>query len=76
MAGVIRNRKTGAARDITGTLTITDDVNGVFTWTYSETDVAEAGDFDVQFIASWSTGATPAKTFLSSWRVRTSILVP
>lgn len=76
VTGAIRSRKTGTARAITGTLTVTDAASGVFTWAYSEADVADAGDFDVQFTAAYSAGVTPAKTFVAAWRVRGSIEVP
>lgn len=74
--GVIRSRATGSARVIAGTLSVTDAMGGVFTWEYAAADVADAGLFDVQFVASYSSGLTPAKTFVSVWTVRESLEVP
>lgn len=76
LSGIIRSRATGSARVIAGTLSITDATGGVFTWEYDAADVVDAGLFDVQFVASYSSGLTPAKTFVSVWAVRESLEVP
>ena len=67
LTGRIRDTKTDVARDIDGTLTITDAVNGIFTWTYGALDVGTAGDFIVQFTAT--AGGQTDKTYLEKWRV-------
>lgn len=44
----------GDTTAITGTLTVTDAANGVFTWAYSAADVGTVGRFMVQFKATYS----------------------
>ncbi len=62
----------GEITAIDGTLAPVDAANGVFSWTYGEDDVAEAGEFRVQFVAS-ALGASD-KTFLEHWVVERAIL--
>ena len=69
LTGKIRDRATGTTRAIAGTLTVTDGAAGVFRWDYHANDVATAGAFDVQFVAAFASGQTPAKTFLAQWTV-------
>lgn len=57
---------------VTGTLTVTDGPNRRFYWAYSVADVANSGWFSVQFRADNPGGQTPAKTYISEWRVRPS----
>lgn len=59
----------GTVRAITGTLTVTDGPGGVFRWDLSAADVADVGEFLVQFSAAFGSGQTPAITFLTAWRV-------
>lgn len=73
LTGTIRNRATNAARPIAGTLTVTDGPAGAFRWDYAAGDVAEAGEFDVQFTAAYAAGATPARTFVERWRVAAAL---
>lgn len=68
LTGKIRDYA-GVVRDITGTLTLTTPATGVFTWAYSAVDVAEAGQFLVQFTASFGSSPTPAKTIAATWNV-------
>lgn len=72
ITGIIKNKQTLETRAITGTLTVTDGENGVFTWAYGTADVADAGVFQVQFSAAFIAEPTPAKTFLTDWEVKTS----
>ena len=69
ITGRIRDRNTGTARAIAGTLTVIDGAGGVFRWDYAAADVATAGSYDVQFTAAFVAGATPAKTFVTQWTV-------
>ena len=69
LSGFIRNRRTRSTRAIDGTLTVSDAVAGVFVWAYGSTDVSEAGSFDVQFVASFGSDPTPAKTKSIFWQV-------
>lgn len=59
----------GVTRAITGTLTVTDAEAGVFRWDLSAADVADAGRLQVQFVATFGSGQTPAKTFTTEWKV-------
>lgn len=77
ISGVIRNRASGAARLVAGDLDITQATHGIFTWTYDEADVADAGQFDVQFTAAWDAPAlSPARTFTATWTVHEALTVP
>ena len=69
LTGRIRDRATGTARAIAGTLTVVDGVAGQFRWDYAAADVVAAGSYDVQFVATFLAGATPAKTFVAQWTV-------
>ena len=73
LSGRIRDRETGVTRAIAGTLTTVDGAGGVFRWNYAPGDVATAGNYDVQFVAAFETGQTPAKTFASQWTVAEAI---
>ena len=73
LTGVIRNRATGTTRAIAGPLTVTDGAAGVFRWDYAAADVAEAGRFNVQFVAAFTAGLSPARTFVAQWEVRGSL---
>ena len=69
LTGRIRDRTTGVSRAIAGTLTLVNEAAGVFRWDYAAGDVATAGVYDVQFTAAFTTGQTPARTFVSQWTV-------
>jgi len=77
ITGIIRNRASGATRAIAGTLAITQAIDGIFTWSYDAADVADAGQFDVQFTATWEAPAlSPARTFAATWAVHEALVVP
>jgi hypothetical protein len=59
---------------IVGSLTITDATHGVFRWSLAAADVAQAGMLQVQFIATFGTAPTPAKTFTVGWLVEPSLV--
>ena len=73
LTGKIQNCDTQVTRSISGTLTVTDGANGVFTWDYAAADVAEAGLFDVQFTAAFGTSPTPARTVRAKWTVEDAL---
>ena len=75
ITGIIRNRATGAARAVDGTLTVTTPAAGVFTWAYGTTDVGTAGLFDVQFNAAFGSAPTPARNITASWIVHEALTV-
>lgn len=77
ITGIIRNRASGATRAIAGDLDITQATDGIFTWSYDAADVADAGQFDVQFTATWDAPAlSPARTFAATWAVHEALVVP
>lgn len=69
ITGVLKPDDTGTVRAIAGTLSVTDAENGVFTWEYAAADVV-AGTYQVQFNAAFAAGATPARTFATTWEVK------
>jgi hypothetical protein len=46
----------------------TDGTDGIFNWTYGTIDVGTAGNFEVQFIATFGDSTTD-KTIVESWTV-------
>ena len=70
LTGFVRNLRTGETRAIDGTLTLVTAASGIFEWAYGDDDVSEAGDaMEVQFVASFGSAPTPAKTVASAWVV-------
>jgi len=72
MSGRIEDRVSGNDRAITGTLTITSGPNGAFEWDYGTADVADAGKFRVQFIATFGIGDMD-KSMMEDWEVERAI---
>lgn len=68
LTGKIRSNTDGAVRAIAGALVVIDGPNGQFRWDYATGDVVE-GEYTVQFVASFGSSPTPAKTVEASWRV-------
>lgn len=62
---------TGQARAATGTLEVLDAEAGLFSWAYGVNDVATAGAFSVQFIASY--GGVNDKTLAELWEVEPAL---
>lgn len=60
---------------IEGNLTVIDGPGGIFRWDLDAADVAEAGNFYVQFVATFASGQSPAKTFATRWRVAEALAV-
>lgn len=73
ITGRIYNLATRRSRDIAGSLSVTDPGAGRFTWSYGNDDIAEAGQFEVQFTASYPESPSPARTFLQAWTVEHSL---
>jgi hypothetical protein len=73
LSGCIRNKYSGVTQNIAGALVITNPTAGQFRWDFDALDVAAAGCYSVQFTAVFSTGRTPAKTFLLDWLVQASL---
>ena len=62
---------TGTARAVTGALEVLDAEAGLFSWVYGVEDVATAGAFNVQFVATF--GATNDKTLAELWEVEPAL---
>ena len=71
LSGFIRRAGVGVA--IAGNLEVTDGPNGVFRWDFDAADVATPGMYEVQFVATFPVGQTPAKTFVLSWIILSSL---
>ncbi len=69
ITGKKRNLSSLATSNIEGALTVTDAVNGVFVWAYHANDVAVAGDFTVQFTATFPSAPSPARNWKADWSV-------
>lgn len=69
LTGKLSNRDTQQTRPIAGSLTVLDGPAGSFLWSYAAADVAEAGEFDVQFDAAFAQGPSPARSFITRWTV-------
>jgi hypothetical protein len=67
----IKDLDTGEARAATGTMEV-DAEAGLFSWVYSTADVATAGAFNVQFVATF--GAANDKTLAELWEVEAAIV--
>ncbi len=67
------HKYTSQSRDSDGVFEVTDAEAGKFRWDYGDTDVSEAGKFDVQFTAVFGSDPTPARTLLSTWQVHRAI---
>jgi arabinogalactan endo-1,4-beta-galactosidase len=69
--------RAGGADLITGALAVTSASAGIFTWTPSAADVAEAGTFFVQFYARYSNdSSTPEISPRHRWLVTPSFAFP
>lgn len=72
LSGRIVSRATGEARDIDGDLEVVTALLGTFRWIYGEDDVADAGNFRVQFIAEYA-GPTNDKSLYEPWTVHPAL---
>lgn len=69
ITGKIRNTTTGATRSIAGALVVVSGPDGQFRWDYDPADVADAGEHQVQFTATFGGSPTPARTLTEQWTV-------
>lgn len=60
----------GVTTAISGTLTVTDGPNGVFTWAYGASDTLTAGAYTVQFTATYA-DTLQDSSFEMPWQVVT-----
>jgi hypothetical protein len=68
LSGRIRRVSTGETVDIEGYLDIVSPAAGVFYWIYDAADVAEAGDYTLQFTATFG-DTTRDRTLHHAWTV-------
>jgi len=73
ITGTIRDNVTNVVRAVSGTLT-GGGTAGTITWAYGATDVATAGEFEVQFKATYA-DTTYDLSFPESWKVYEAITV-
>jgi len=69
----IRNTTANTSVASDGTFTVVTAASGIFRWDYSAADVETAGDFEVQFTATFESDPTPARTIVAPWSVLKSI---
>src|SRR3972149_6781507 len=67
ITGIIERGSTQAA--ITGTLALVTAASGIFSWTFSAADVAQAGTFFAQFRAKYSSDSLSEISYRTQWRV-------
>lgn len=64
-----KKNKIGTVVGCDGTFIFDDDgSDGIFNWTYGAVDVGTAGEFEIQFIATYG-DSTKDKTLVESWTV-------
>lgn len=69
----IRNVAASSATASDGVFTVVTAASGIFRWDYSAADVATAGQYEVQFTATFGSAPTPARTIVAPWSVLKSI---
>lgn len=68
LTGTITDRA-GNVRAIVGALTVTDGPAGKFEWDFVAADLATPGTYKVQFVATFPSAPSPAKSFATDWTV-------
>lgn len=72
ITGRMRSLLSRSSRAITGTLAIVTAASGIFSWTPSAADVADADFFEVTFTATYSVSQI-VKTFIVHMEVRRAV---
>jgi hypothetical protein len=67
-----RNIATGTTTAVTGTLALVTAESGIFDWTYSAADVATAGEYYVQFTATYGDSSIE-RTLQTAWVVEPAL---
>ena len=67
ITGIIE--RAGVQTAITGTFALVTATSGIFSWTFSAADVAQAGTFFVQFRAKYSSDNKSEISYRTQWRV-------
>lgn len=69
-----RARTADAPVEVSGTLAPTANADdGEFQWLVHDDDIAVAGDFDVEIVATFGSAPTVAKTFNTTWTITPSL---
>lgn len=71
LTGRISDQADGSTATVSGVLSIINPATGVFSWAYGASDVAAAGLYEVQFVASYGTPPNDLndKTLPAEWEV-------
>lgn len=72
MSARIKNVSTGTASAATGSFALVTPTSGIFTYTPSSSDIATAGLYKIQFIATYA-DTTKDKTFVVGMQVYEAI---
>ena len=67
ITGIIE--RAGVQTAMTGTFALVTATSGIFSWTFSAADVAQAGTFFVQFRAKYSSDKLSEISYRTQWRV-------
>jgi len=67
LTGKLYSIERRTSKNITGTLTVTNEALGIFTWSRSSGDVSDIGMYEVQFIATG--GSQAAISYSVLWQV-------
>lgn len=67
-------RRIGSSTEVAldGTLSLVTAASGIFSWAYGAVDVGTAGQFIVQFIATYG-GGLKEKTLVQPWQVHEAL---
>ena len=65
----VKQAADGTISNVTGDLVLVTAASGIFKWTYSVADVADAGMFRVQFTATYASDGLREKSYMTPWRV-------
>lgn len=74
ISAVLKELQAMTSRVATGAFTVVDGPNGIFTWDQTPADVMPLA-YAVQFTAVYPLGATPNKSFQTSWWVEPCLVV-
>ena len=75
VTGFKRSTETDTTAALDGTFTLVDfGANGVFNWAYGANDVATAGKYEVQFVATYG-DSTKDKTLMMGWTVHPELSI-
>lgn len=74
ITAIIINQRSGVAVASDGTFTLVTPLSGIFTWAFGVQDVATAGDYRVQFTATYADSRVE-RTFADTWVLYPALVV-